>query len=66
MTLLTVLIFMVSAFEIWSMIKKKQYREMAVVIAIAILSLSLGFFYLSDPYRESLAQLILSLLRKEF
>jgi hypothetical protein len=48
------------------MIKKKQYREMAAVIVIAIVTLSLGYFYLSDPYMESLAKRILSLLGKEY
>lgn len=66
MIFLTILVFVVSALEIRTMIKRKQKKEVIVFCVIAVLSLSLGYFYLSNQYQESLTQRILSLFEKEF
>lgn len=66
MIILAILVFAVSALEIRVMRRRKQNKEIITFCAIAVLSLLLGYFYLSDPYQDSLAQRIFSLFGKEF
>lgn len=61
----TILVLVVGFFEIRAMIKRKQSREIVVFVVVAVLSLSLAYFYFSNPYGESLAQRILRILGKE-
>jgi len=66
MILLTVLVLGISVFEIWNMVKKKQKKEIVVFVVIAALTLAIGYIYISDPSRESLAQCILRVFGIEF
>lgn len=61
-----VLVILVSVYEVWVMVKKKQMKEIIAFLIITVLCLSLGFFYLSNPYRESLAMKMLKLIGKEY
>ncbi len=62
MTFFIILMLVVSIIEIHAMSKKKQVREIVVFIVIALLTISLGYVYFSNPYRESITQRILSIL----
>lgn len=66
MSYLTIIVFIVGIFEIRAMSRRKQNKEIIVFCVISFLSLLLGYIYLSDPYQESLAKRILSVLGKEF
>lgn len=56
----------ISAYEISGMIKKQQKKEIIIFSIFAALTLGFGIFYLSDPYKISLAQQALRLIGKQF
>lgn len=66
MAVFSIVVVVLSAFEIWFMVKKKQKKEIIVYVFLAIFTLALGIYYFSNPYRESLVQRILNILGKEF
>jgi hypothetical protein len=57
--MLTLLIAAVSAFEITSMVKGKQFREIVAFAVIALLSLGMGVYYILTPHEKSLIIYIL-------
>jgi len=59
MIFLISVIILFSAWDIWQLLERKQIKQMIVSISLYILALILGFFYLSNPYRTSLALIIL-------
>lgn len=66
MIFLMILIFAVGALEIRTIAKRRQIREIVLFAFVSALSLSLGYYYFSNPYTESFAQRLLSLLGQEF
>jgi|LSQX01.1.fsa_nt_gb uncharacterized membrane protein HdeD (DUF308 family) len=66
MILLVILIFIISILEIRCMVKKRQKRDMVLFIIISVLSVSLGCYYFSNPYRESFIQHILSVFGQKY
>ncbi|HPT91905.1 MAG TPA: hypothetical protein PK033_08675 [Acetivibrio sp.] len=66
MIYLVIFVVLLSFFEIKRMTEKRQKREMIVYLGLAFIGLGLGFLYLSNPNRTSLAQHILKLLGQEF
>jgi multisubunit Na+/H+ antiporter MnhB subunit len=63
---LIILVIILSFIEIKRMEEKQQKKEIVVYLGLAVIGLALGFLYLSNPYRTSLAQHILSLIGQEF
>lgn len=63
---LTILVLGISAYEITGMARRRQKKEIVLFIVIALLSLALGYFYISNPYMESLADYILKFYGQDF
>ncbi|WHH57828.1 hypothetical protein [Petroclostridium sp. X23] len=63
MILTCLFIVLISIFEIVNMVRKKKKKEMFVFIAFAFGTLIFGIFYSVQPYRESLAAVILGYLK---
>lgn len=66
MMYLVVLVVIISFIEIKRMADKQQKKEIVVFFVLAVISLVVGFFYLSDPYRTSLAQQMLKVIGQQF
>lgn len=66
MIYLIALVILISFFEIRRMVVKQQKKEIVIFLILAVISLALGYFYLLDPYRTSLAQHMLKLVGKQF
>lgn len=66
MIFLAILIILIGIFEIKSMIKRKQKKEIAVFCFIAVLTIVLGYFYFKNPYQDSLGKYILYFISKIF
>lgn len=63
MILLTLLLIGVCIAEMKLSIKKEQKKEMAVFFTSVMAALAIGFYYLSDPNRNSFAQILLDILQ---
>lgn len=61
MIYLTVLIIVISFFEIRWMYKKKQKKEIVMYAFLALFAFGLGWLYASNPNRPSLANVMLTL-----
>jgi hypothetical protein len=66
MTLLLLLIAVISVYEIPKMWKGKLYKEMAVFIFMALISLFLGGFYILTPHTFSFAVNVLNLFNIKY
>ena len=53
------IIILCSAWDTWKLLERKQIKQMIVSISLYILALTFGLFYLSNPYRTSLALILL-------
>lgn len=60
MILFTISILILSIFEIKAMIKKGLKNELKVFILLTLLTLILGYYYISNPYRKSFSNIILT------
>lgn len=60
MIFFTILILILSVFEIKSMLKKGLKNELKVFILLTLVTLTLGYYYISNPYRKSFANIILT------
>ncbi|OQB14323.1 MAG: hypothetical protein BWY15_01178 [Firmicutes bacterium ADurb.Bin193] len=65
MAVLAALITALGFLEIIPLDKKEYKREIVLFIFLAAIALSLGLFYLKDPFRTSIAGHILKLIGKE-
>ncbi len=57
-----VLVLLVSVLELIYMKKRKEKKEIVVYLLFATMTLALGIFYLSNPYRNSLVYFMLKML----
>lgn len=62
MILLSIIVVVVSIFEIMILLKKKLKKELILYLCMAAITLAFGYFYLSNPYRSSFTNVILNLL----
>ncbi|AVP54311.1 hypothetical protein K144313037_15890 [Clostridium tetani] len=60
MILFTIFIFILSIFEIKVMFKKNLKNELKVFILLTLTTLSLGYLYISNPYRRGFADIIIT------
>ncbi|BDR67557.1 hypothetical protein [Clostridium tetani] len=60
MILFTIFILILSIFEIKVMLKKDLKNELKVFILLTLTTLSLGYLYISNPYRRGFADIILT------
>lgn len=60
MLLLAVIIILLSTFEIIQLRKNKQRKEMVIFVCFAAVAFAFGIFYISNPYRNSLAYYVLA------
>ena len=63
--LFTAVVAAVGAIEMPGMVKRKQVREIAVFIAIALLTLAIGLYYILIPHEKSLIYYTYKLLGLE-
>jgi len=54
-----IIIGAITIYELRQFIKEKKFKDMAVFLLVAILSLTLGLIYSSDPMHTSLSHLLL-------
>ncbi len=62
MVLFTILVIVVVAYELFRLMKLKYYREGIALGSIAIFTLALGYYYLSNPNRDSFSKVVLEAL----
>lgn len=60
MILFIIFIFILSIFEIKKMLKNGLKKELTVFIFLTLLTLTLGYYYISNPYRRSISNIILT------
>ncbi|MCK9479053.1 MAG: hypothetical protein M0R40_06080 [Firmicutes bacterium] len=64
MITLGIIIVALSIFEIAQMRKKKLKKEIVIYICLAIISFTLGAFYISKPLSKSISRYALDLLER--
>lgn len=57
----TVLVIGLIAFEIWKLWGKGMRREMATLIGLALVTLTLGYLFILNPFNRGIARIILDL-----
>ena len=58
MILFTTLIIFLIIFEVKSMLRNKLKRELKVFILLALITFASGYYYISNPYGKSIANII--------
>ena len=66
MILFIIFIFILSIFEIKKMLKNGLKKELTVFIFLTLLTLTLGYYYISNPYRRSISNIILTFFGIEY
>lgn len=66
MILFTIFIFILSIFAIKKMLKNGLKKELTVFIFLTLLTLTLGYYYISNPYRRSISNIILTFFGIEY
>ncbi|HCC07430.1 MAG TPA: hypothetical protein DEP72_04640 [Clostridiales bacterium] len=61
MIILSIVIIAIIIYEIMNM-EEKATKDVVVLIGISVFTWLLGFIYISDPYRDSIAKLIMDTL----
>lgn len=56
MIVFTILMMGLVIFEIKNLWGKDNRKEMMVFIGLALITLAFGYYYISNPYRDSLAK----------
>jgi len=60
-----IIIIILCILDLRDMTKKKQIKEIVVYLAFMFLAGLLGVFYFSNPERDSLSEILLSLINQE-
>lgn len=61
-----VFIVALSIFEVRSMLKKNLKRELVIFHIIALITLSYGILYFSNPFKDSFAKTILDIINPNY
>ncbi|KJF27052.1 hypothetical protein TZ02_09605 [Clostridium aceticum] len=62
MILLSIIVIGLSIFEVKGMWRKKQKKEMIVYMVLVFITITFGWFYISNPYAPSFSVMVLKLL----
>ncbi len=57
-----IIIIILSIFEIFFMLKNKNYKELFLYCGLLIIVIILGIIYFSSPYTRSISHFVLNLL----
>ena len=66
MIIFLLFILVLSIFEIKTMLKNNNKKDIIVYCLLAIIAITLGLYYISNPYRNSLSKNILELFGINF
>ena len=60
MIALTILLIFISIYEIRNMLENNQKKEIVIFVCLTIIIWIVGIFYISDPFRPSIVNMIMS------
>ncbi|HBY19470.1 MAG: hypothetical protein A2Y24_06980 [Clostridiales bacterium GWE2_32_10] len=66
MIALTILLIIISIFEIKNMLENNQKKEIVIFVCITIIIWIIGRVYISDPFRPSIVNMIMSAFGIQF